>query len=66
MGWRKTDKPFPEKLISIMTCDICGADIGLPDGFGTKPHWQVAYGSDEDIYICSVECMKKYAERDCR
>jgi hypothetical protein len=37
MAFKKTGLMYKPTEISIMICDICGNEIGLPDGYHARP-----------------------------
>lgn len=74
MGWRKTGEMHPPRPIQVHTCDQCGADIGTPDGHGSKyPYFEIMAkryqpvsvdDSSMDSYsTCSPKCLLALAKR---
>lgn len=72
MGWRETDRYHKPRKITIQTCDMCGKDIGTPDGMKSLPHYSISrepgHGSIEDpdqpVDVCSVECLREFVKRE--
>lgn len=72
MGWRSGGQRTEKREINIQTCDVCGKDIGKPDGYGSEPHYEISRdptaGCVDDpeyaIAICSVTCLRKFADAE--
>jgi hypothetical protein len=69
MAWRKTGHYRPAEEILVMTCDICGRDVGFEDGRRPDEYFCVSRhpnpGSideqEDAVIICSRECLRAFA-----
>jgi hypothetical protein len=69
MAWRKTGLFHPPQEILVMTCDVCGRDIGYEDGRRPYQHFSVSRhpnpgtidNQEEPVTICSRECLRAFA-----
>jgi hypothetical protein len=69
MAWRKSGRYHPAEEILVMTCDVCGRDIGYEDGRRPQEHFRVSRhpnpGAIDDqeapVYVCSRECLRAFA-----
>jgi len=70
MGLRKTGTFHPAQEILLLTCDVCGRDIGYEDGLRPTAHLRVSRhpnagsidSQDPAVVVCSRECLRAYAE----
>ena len=69
MSWRKTGLYRSAEEILVMTCDVCGRDVGFEDGRRPQKHFVVARhpnrgaldNQDPPVIICSRECLRAFA-----
>ena len=69
MAWRKSGRYHPAEEILVMTCDVCGRDIGYEDGRRPQEHFRISRhpnpGAIDDqeapVYVCSRECLRAFA-----
>jgi hypothetical protein len=70
MGFRKTGTFHPAQEVLLLTCDVCGRDIGYEDGRRPTAHLRVSRhpnagsidSQDPAAILCSRECLRAYAE----
>lgn len=69
MSWRKTGLYRSAEEILVMTCDVCGRDVGFEDGRRPQEHFVVNRhpnrgaldNQDPPVIICSRECLRAFA-----
>ena len=69
MAWRNSGTFHPAVEIQVLTCDVCGCDIGHADGCRPRAHFLVSRlpnpgGMDDQepaVVICSRECLRAFA-----
>ncbi|HKT73644.1 MAG TPA: hypothetical protein VJQ47_12185 [Steroidobacteraceae bacterium] len=69
MSWRSTGLFRSPQEILVMTCDVCGRDIGHEDGKRPYDHFRVSRHpnpgaidhQEEPAMLCSRECLQAFA-----
>jgi hypothetical protein len=69
MAWRHSGTFHPAVEVQVLTCDVCGCDIGHEDGRRPRAHFLVSrlpnLGAMDDqepaVVICSRECLRAFA-----
>ena len=69
MAWRKSGTFHPPVEVLVLTCDVCGCDIGHEDGRRPRAHFLLSRlpnpGAMDDqtpsVVICSRECLRAFA-----
>jgi hypothetical protein len=69
MAWRKSGTFHPAVEVQVLTCDVCGCDIGHEDRRRPRPHFLLSRlpnpGAMDDqapaVVICSRECLRAFA-----
>jgi hypothetical protein len=69
MAWRNSGTFHPAVEVQVLTCDVCGCDIGHEDGRRPRAHFLVSRlpnpGAMDDqepaVVICSRECLRAFA-----
>jgi hypothetical protein len=69
VGWRKTGQHRAPEEILVLTCDVCGRDIGYEDERRPYEHFSVSRHPNPGaidqqqpaVIICSKECLRAFA-----
>ena len=68
MAWRKTGSFHAPFEVLVLTCHVCGCDVGHEDERRARPHFQLSRhpnagaidGREPEVGICSRECLHAF------